>query len=92
MVKVDGKTTGTYDGFIYIICGDRGKTICITANGDENDKFLCLDDCFEFIGFNKEKDIGLIVIIDDWLSGKVYRYNNYNDNCWYEVGITEGFA
>lgn len=92
MRKVDGKKTGTYDGFVYIICGDKGKTICVTANGDENDKFVCLNDCIEIIGCDKEDTFSLIVIIEDYLNGTVYRYNNYGDNCWYEVGKTEGYA
>ena len=92
MRKVDGNKTGTWDGFVYIICEDKGKTVCVTAMGDENDEFVCLNDCLTLIDYNEETDASLIVIIEDWTSGKVYRYNNYNDKSWYEVGATEGFA
>lgn len=90
MKKVDGNTTGTYDGFLYIISGDKGKTICITANGDENDRFVSLNDCLAEIGC--DKDDTAIVIIESFLQGWVYRYNNYGDQSWYECGITGGFA
>lgn len=92
MIKVDGKQTGTYDGIVYILCGEKGKEIYLTANGDENDKFVCLDDCLEIIGYNENKDVTMIVIIENALNGKVYRYNNYSDKCWYEYGETRGFA
>lgn len=87
---VDGKTTGTYDAVIHIIYGDRGKTIYLVADGTEDDKFLCLDDCLDIIGYEGEGRV--IVIIEDPLKGKVYQYGNYAEKCWEEIGETQGYA
>ena len=74
-MKVDGNT-GIYDGIIRIICGNKGKTIYLTAWGDENDEFITLDDCLKLI----EYDDGVcIVMFDDWTSGKIYQYGNYGE-------------
>lgn len=90
MKKVDGNTTGTWDGFLYIISENKCKTICITAHGTEDDQFITLNDCLSEIGY--EEGDTVIVIIENLLKGKVYRYNNYMDNSWYEYGTTEGYA
>ena len=90
MTKVDGNTVGTYDGIIYIISADKGKTIIVTASGDETDRFFSLNDCLAEIGCGEDETA--IVIIEDYLHGFVYRYNNYNDKSWYQCGETEGFA
>lgn len=92
MVKVDGNEVGLWDGFAYVICDNKGKSICVTAMGDENDKFVSLNDLLKDIGYDKEIDSSVIVIIEDFLEGKVYRYNNYGDYSWYECGETRGFA
>jgi hypothetical protein len=88
--KVEGNTTGTWDGFIYIISGDKGKTIIVTSSGDCNDKFLSLNDCLAHI--NCDENDTAIAIIEDYLNGTVYRYNNYGDKSWYVCGHTCGFA
>ena len=92
MKKVDGDKTGTYDGFLYILCGDVGNTIIVTAMGDENDRFYSLNDCLKEIEYDYNSCNTVIVIIEDMTNGKVYRYNNYADSSWYEVGETEGYA
>ncbi len=90
MSKVDGNKTGTWDGIIHIICNDKGKRMCVTATGDETDRFVCLNDCLKEIGYSGNGSA--LVVIEDYTKGKVYRYNNYGDNAWYECGRTEGFA
>jgi hypothetical protein len=94
MTKVDGNEVGTWDGFIYIIWGDKARTICHTASGDESDTFISLNDCLTLVGFaeGEESLDNVIVILEDFMRGTVYRYNNYDDNAWYECGYTEGFA
>ena len=87
-MKVDGNT-GIYDGIIRIICGDKGKTIILNAFGDDNDKFITLDDCLKLIEYDAN-DI-CIVIFDDWTQGKIYQYGNYG-KYWTEYGETRGFA
>lgn len=90
MQKVDGNTTGTYDGILFAISGDKGKTIYATAFGDKSDKFVSLNDCLAELKCGV--DDAALVVIEDCFSGKVYRYNNYNDRNWYEVGETRGYA
>ena len=88
--EIDGNTTGTYDGIMYIFSGDKGKELCVTASGDENDRFVSLNDCLAEIGCGA--DDTALVIIEDYTKGYVYRYNNYGDKRWYRCGETEGFA
>lgn len=89
-MKVDGNTTGIWDGFAYIVWEDKGKTICKVARGDNKDTFLSLNDCLKEIGYD---GLGVcIVIFESFLSGKVYQYGNSDDNCWWEHGETQGFA
>lgn len=90
LVKVDGDTVGTWDGIIYVVCGEKSRTIFVTAIGDDNDKFITLNDILKEIDCNTY-DYPL-VIIEDALSGNVYRYNNYGDNSWWKVGETKGYA
>lgn len=90
MTKVDGKTTGTYDGILYIMSGEKFKTFIVTADGTENDRFVSLDDCLAEVGCAEDETA--IVIIEDFLHGYVYRYNNYGNKAWYRCGETEGFA
>jgi len=40
-------------------------------------------------GFNKGV---ILLILESYLDGKIYRYGNYNDGKWYLVGTMEGFA
>lgn len=91
-MEVDGKTTGTYDGVIHVICDNKGKTVYVTTKGTVDDKFVSLDDCLMLIGYDEEKDGVVIVIIDDMCRGKVYSYGNYAPNTWYEYGSTIGYA
>ena len=88
--EVDGNDVGTWDGIIYIIWGDKGKTVYVTAMGDVSDKFFSLNDCLEVIGYNGEGSV--LVVVEDYTDGKVFRYNNYSDKAWREVGTTCGFA
>lgn len=40
-----------------------------------------------------EKGYGTILVIaESYLGGKIYRYNNYSKEEWYEVGEMGGFA
>ena len=88
--RIDGNTVGTWDGIAYIIWGDKGKTVYINAMGDDNDKFFTLNDCLAEIGYNGDGSV--LVVLEDPLNGKVYRYGNYAEKAWCEVGTTCGFA
>lgn len=90
MTKVDGNAIGTYDGVVRIICGDKGKTIYLSAMGLQSDRFICLNDCLKEIKY-KGKGV-VVVIIDDFMRGDVYMYGNYEKGTWYKYGQTEGVA
>ena len=88
-MKVDGNAVGIWDGIARIICDNKGKTIYNSANGDEHDTFLSLNDCLKEIDYC----VGVcIVIFETALSGQIYQYGNYSDGFWYEHGETKGYA
>lgn len=88
-MKVDGNAVGIWDGIVYIVCENKGKTIYKCASGDENDTFLSLNDCLKEIDYRNGV---CIVIFETALSGQIYQYGNYGDDYWYEHGKTQGFA
>lgn len=88
MKVVDGDKTGIWDGVARIIGYNEGLTIYKTANGDETDTFLSLNDCLKLVNY----EITCVVILDDYRSGKVYQFGNFYDGKWYEYGETEGYA
>lgn len=89
---VDGNEYGCYDGIVKIICGEKCKTIYVCSNGDENDEFVTLNDCLKIIGWTSKMGV-VLVIIEDYLSGKIYQYaNNCGEPVWCEHGNTKGFA
>lgn len=77
------------DGFIYVIAEDddgyygTGEIIC-----PEYDKPIRLSDIEEDYGHNRI----VFVITECALHGEIYRFDNYNDGCWYRVGRTCGYA
>lgn len=91
-MKVDGNKIGTWDGFITIFSGidenAKIKRFILTANGDEHDKFITLEDCRKMIG---ETEYPVTVIFDDSMNGEIYNYGNYGER-WERVGTTIGYA
>lgn len=87
--KVSGDFICTFDGIVRIICGDKGKTLVFSGDGYQDNRFVCLNDCLDLIGYDGNGTV--VVIVDEPLSGKVYMYGNYSDY-WYEYGETRGFA
>ena len=77
------------DALTLINCENKGKTIYKSANGDEYDTFLSLNDCLKEIGYRNGV---CIVIFKTALSGQIYQYGNYGDGFWYEHGKTKGYA
>lgn len=47
-----------------------------------------LDKCIE----NGYEGGTILLITESYLSGTIYRYGNYGDDLWYEVGNMVGFA
>lgn len=76
------------DGFIYIILEDDDGYYC---EGDvinaEYDTPIRLSDIEE-----EHSDRIVLVITECALHGEIYRFDNYNDGCWYRVGRTCGYA
>ena len=55
-------------------------------------KGLTLNDCVKKAKEKGYKDGTILVISESWLSGAIYRYNNYGKQEWYKVGSMVGFA
>lgn len=91
MKVVDGNKIGIQDGVARIICGNKSKTIYKTANGDETDTFLSLNDCLKEINYYEYGGV-CVVIFESVLSWRVYQFGNYCDGKWYEHGKTYGYA
>ena len=96
--QVDGNKVGTWDAFITIFSGtdDNARIIRFihTANGDDNDKFITLEDCRKMFEqeYGQEADcLSIYVWFDDWTHGEIYNYGNYGAK-WYKTGETIGFA
>lgn len=89
---VDGNEVGSYDAIFKIICGDRCKEVILVADGCEDDKFMSLNDCLDLIEYDRESGMSVIVIIDSWLHGTIYRYGAYSEKYWEVYGETGGFA
>ena len=51
-----------------------------------------LNDCVEIAKKKGYKGGTILVISESWLSGEIYRYNNYGKHEWYKVGTMAGFA
>lgn len=92
MKKADKKEP-IYEEFITIVI-DRKKTVEIIQLEDtyENNAMITLDKCLEIAKENGYKIGTILVIAESYLNGKIYRYGNYSDNEWWEVGTMAGFA
>ena len=55
-------------------------------------KGLTLKDCVNEAKEKGYKNGTILVISESYLSGEIYRYNNYNQKEWYQVGSMVGFA
>lgn len=84
-----------YDGYLYIILRH-----CVEEKGDVNYYTTLVEKC---ISPEYDEPISLVdiaikypevkmVIHESWLSGEVYRYDNYGEKEWIQTGQTRGFA
>ena len=78
MEKVDGEFICTFDGIVRIIWGDKGKTLVFSGDGYQDNRFVCLNDCLGLVGYDGNGTV--VVIVDEYLSGKVYIYGNYGND------------
>ena len=88
---VDGEKTCLTDGVVRIIWGDVGKTIYVSSCCyDSAENGITLNKCLELVGYC---GLGCVtVIMDDFQSGRVFHFGNYDNENWYEYGLTWGFA
>ena len=85
-VNVYRNTDTLWSEMVKIIQGDKVVSFMMT----EHDEPITFGKCLDLIGFD-EKEV-VLVIAEGFRSGKIYRYNNFSDNLWYEVGRMVGFA
>lgn len=92
MKKLDGKAP-LYEEIITIVL-NRKKTIEIMQMDEtfENDTMITLDKCLEIAKEEGYTNGTILVIAESYLDGKIYRYNNYSEGEWCEVGTMAGFA
>lgn len=55
-------------------------------------KGYTLDDCLNIAKEKGYKEGTIVVLSESYLDGEVYRYGNYLDNEWYQIGKLAGFA
>ena len=86
-VKVADKNTTLWED-VKIIFNEK----CINLFNDVERNCLTLNDCLNKAKENGYKDGIIIVLSESYLDGEVYRYGNYLDSEWYEIGKLAGFA
>ena len=77
------------NGILYIICHDLDNgalSIGKQTLDPQYDKPISLEEIAL-----RYPEVEL-VIHEDFLSGEMYRYNNYGENEWVQTGQTRGFA
>lgn len=77
------------DGILYIICHDLDNGALSIGKQTLDPKY---DEPISLEEIALRYPEVELVIHEDFLSGEMYRYNNYGDNEWWEVGRTRGFA
>jgi len=73
-------------GILTLIYKDKVKKIYM----DEMDDPIQFVEFLEMVDYDGKETI--LLIAEEHLYGKIYRYGNYNDDKWYEVGEMKGFA
>lgn len=77
------------DGIATIVFNDIAITKHISAEYEDGLTFINALELAE--GYGYEKGV-IIMICEDEMSGTVYKYGNYDDGLWYQVGTTCGYA
>ena len=55
-------------------------------------KGLTLNDCLKIAKENGYTRGTIMILSESFLNGEVYRYGNYLNNKWYQIGKLAGFA
>lgn len=74
--------------------GDVETEVCVLDRDYEFDeclKFQDVLDCCKLHGY-KEGHGTILLILENYTKGEIYRYGNYGDDKWYRVGEMVGFA
>lgn len=70
-----------------------GHTIAFELDNDfENGKGLKFGDVLKEARKRGYQGGTILLILESFLDGILYRYGNYQDDFWYEVGKMQGFA
>jgi hypothetical protein len=78
-----------YDGIAYIIFDNKCIEKIIDAEYDEPLTLEKVIEIAKIYGY----EAGLILLICEYaFNGFVYKYGNYNNGKWYQVGTTCGYA
>jgi hypothetical protein len=89
MISKNMTDIALYDGIVTIVFNDIAITKHISAEYEEGLTFINALELAEGYGYTG----GVIIMIcEDLLSGVVYKYNNYCDGRWHQVGSTCGYA
>lgn len=73
-------------GILTLVYKDKAQKIYM----DETDDPILFGDLLKMVDYDDKGTI--LLIAEEHLYGKIYRYGNYNDDKWYEVGEMKGFA
>ena len=77
------------DGIATIVFGDTAITKYINSEYDMELNFITALELAEGYGY---KNGVIIMICEEPRKGVVYKYNNYHDGRWHQVGTTCGYA
>lgn len=96
--KTNFEPIGFYESVIaiaknYLENGDVDIITCRLENNYEFEDCLKFNDVLKCCKFHGYKNGTILLILESYLDGKIYRYGNYKDDeLWHEVGSMIGFA
>lgn len=92
--KTNFEDIGFYESVTVVIKDyDEDAVISFVMDNDyEHGAMLKFGDVLKEAKEMEFKSGTILLILESYLDGKIYRYGNYNDEYWYLVGETRGFA
>ena len=76
--------------YYCVVINDKNLSYVKEIYITEHDKLKTFQDLLDACGLTKE--LHALIIGENGLDGKVYRYNNYNEDEIVQVGTTMGYA
>ena len=93
--KTNFEELGFYESVVVILkwWTTDAHTLAFELDNDfENGKGLKFGDVLKEARKRGYQGGTILLILESYLDGKIYRYGNYNNDLWYEVGEMKGFA